>query len=77
MPLWLSIALTIYLVCVAGVFIALMCGFFRNHPDGAAELNELDLITYVAAVLVVSVLWPMALLGVFISRYATKTRQPS
>jgi len=67
MEIWL-IMLIAYGVLALVVGIGVMFAFFRRHPDGAVELDELQLITFISVVIVAALFWPLLLLGLFVGR---------
>ena len=64
MELWLLIVLVVYGLIALAFFVWFMVGFFRRHPDGAVNIDELDFIAYITLTLIASVLWLLTITAV-------------
>jgi len=68
MDLWLVITIAVYATGVLIALVGVTLAFFRRNPDGAADIDEWQLLSFTTTALLVSLAWPLLLLGVFVGK---------
>lgn len=74
MNIWLFLGIAYGLTAVAFAS-GIMASFFDEHPDGAPEYDEEQILSFASTAIAVSIIWPFFLLVAKVCIFVSKAKR--